>query len=420
MTHRLSKASFIGAAFGTMIEYYDYALIALFFPIIAPVFFPGKTVLESIQNGYYVLLIAMIVRPFGGVFFGHIGDMIGRKRALVGSMYGIAIATVFMGLTPSYQQIGIWATVLLVVVKSIQVFCFGGEYNGAGVYVVEHAQSHNEGFIGSLLSAVTAFGSIVAAFIGMLVTMPFMPSWSWRIAFLLGGVIGVIGIRFRKNMLESPNFTRGDPDKHTLRNIFLKYPKQFMAGILIGGLATMELATIFTFINATLMAKNLITQHQVMTLQAILLTFGMVITVISGKLADMFGHIRMLKLGVILLAIAFIPVLSVVDTGNVTEIIIAQVAMILVCEFFFGATTAVMTNLFPKQYRYRATSISFCIGMSLIGGLTPLVESLLYQYSGYFSVASIWPIGICLLGYYFISAIDNPEPSHDMAMELSN
>lgn len=109
-------------------------------------------------------------------------------------MYGIAIATIVIGLTPSYAQIGFWSVVIILASKIVQSFCFGGEYNGADIYVVEHAEKKNESFVGSLLTAVAVLGSVIASLVAVVATLDVMPSWSWRLAFITGGIIGFIGI----------------------------------------------------------------------------------------------------------------------------------------------------------------------------------------------------------------------------------
>src|SRR5690348_5626387 len=129
-TNHSSKKAFLGAAIGTLVEYYDYALFSLFLPIVSPVFFPGTSAYQSLIKGYFIFLIAMLARPFGGAFFGYLGDVIGRPKALLASMYGIALSSIVIGITPSYQTIGMTALVIVMLAKSLQVACFGGEYNG--------------------------------------------------------------------------------------------------------------------------------------------------------------------------------------------------------------------------------------------------------------------------------------------------
>lgn len=202
----ISKHSFFGAAIGTLIEYYDYALFGIFLPLLSPVFFAAETHYASLIQGYVVLLLAMIARPLGAIFFGIIGDHISRRNALMYSIYGIAIASLLIGFIPGYAIIGWCAPALLLFFKCVQAFCFGGEYNGAGIYVVEHARGKNEATWGSLLTATTLLGSLIATLLGTLLTMSIMPAGSWRIAFIAGGLFACFGIVYRRHMLESPEF----------------------------------------------------------------------------------------------------------------------------------------------------------------------------------------------------------------------
>ena len=220
----LTKKSFFAAALGTMIEYYDYALMSIFLPILSPLFFPSDTLYQSLVKGYFILMIAMFVRPLGGIVFGYLGDTLGRRKALLISMYGIALATLGIGVLPTYDQWGIAATVLLVFFKSIQYFCFGGEYNGAGIYVVEHAKKQQEGFASSLLTAIMLAGSLLASLMGIWFTAKSMPAWSWRIAFILGCLVGIIVIAYRKDLAETPVFKAADLKKQSSCNMFKKYP----------------------------------------------------------------------------------------------------------------------------------------------------------------------------------------------------
>ena len=189
------RKSFLGAACGSMLEYYDYALFSTFLPLIAPLFFPAQSAYASLQKGFSFLLIAMIFRPIGALFFGYVGDKVGRRGALLTSMYGIALATLAIGLTPSYAMIGPTAMVLILVAKTVQVFCFGGEFNGGGVYAIELMQQRREGLGSGIFTAITLSGSLIASLYGILLTAKDMPAWGWRSAFIIGGLIGLLAIR---------------------------------------------------------------------------------------------------------------------------------------------------------------------------------------------------------------------------------
>lgn len=403
--------SFIGAAIGSTIEYYDYALFAIFLPIIAPQFFPGQDAYHSLMTGYYILTITMLARPFGGIFFGHIGDFIGRPRALLLSMYGIAVTTFVIGLTPTYASIGIWAIVIIVLSKAFQIACFGGEYSGAGIYVVEHARPGREGLMGGLLAAIMSVGSLIATLIGVLLTYNIMPSWSWRIAFLLGGFAGVFGVLYRKKLHESPQFKPAHESEHTFKKLFQTFPRQLLAGIFIGGFVTAPFATVITFINPVLMTKGFMTSHQLMWLQSLMITIGSIVLIASGHLADKTSPRKVMRFGAICLALLALPLLMLIDLQSFYWLIFASAVLIIINQIIFGPSNAYLKNIFPAEYRYRGSSVSFTIGMSLLGGSTPLIENALYHATGNFSSAAIWLIFIGIGSFWSFSRAQPVEES---------
>ena len=408
MKPEFSKKSFFSVSLGTLIEYYDYALLAIFLPIIAPVFFPGKTAYAALTKGYWVLLIAMLARPLGGLLFGYIGDWLGRRRALLYSIAGIAVATLIVGLLPGYAVIGLWAMVIITVTKSIQLFCFGGEYNGAGIYVVEHAQGYREGFYGSLLTAMTLVGALLATIIGVVLTQSSMPTWSWRIAYFIGALIGFWGLLYRKQLPESPQFKAADLRIHTLKQLIQTYPWQLLAGFFIGGFATLPFTTVLTFINPVLMTTGYFTSHQMMWLQTGLVVVAILTLITAGHIADRYSAKRVMQIGAILLVFLAYPLLLLVNTKLIGFLVLAQTILIILNEILLGPSNAYLKKAFPIEYRYRASSFSFCAGMSLIGGLTPVIENALYHYTGSFASASLWIILVSVFTVLSIQLSSQP------------
>lgn len=404
--------SFFGAAIGSTIEYYDYALFSLFLPIISPQFFPGKDAYHSLMSGYYILTITMLARPFGGALFGRIGDFIGRPRALLLSMYGIAITTFIIGLTPTYATIGVWSIVIIVLAKAFQIACFGGEYSGAGIYVVEHAKQNQEGLMGGLLTAVMTLGSLFSTLLGIFLTREGMPDWSWRYAFILGGIAGVFGVLYRKNLHESPHFKPANKLEHTLKNMFKKFPRQIIAGIFIGGFVTAPFTTVITFINPVLMTKGYMTSHELMWLQSLLITIGLVVLILAGRFSDKLSPRKVMLFGAVALALFSLPILMLIDTQSFFWLFAASAMLVIINDIILGSSNAYLKNIFPSEYRYRGSSVSFTIGMSLLGGLTPLVENALYHATGKFSSAAIWLIFIGIGSVWSFSRV---RPIQDRA-----
>ncbi|MES2217797.1 MAG: MFS transporter [Pseudomonadota bacterium] len=394
MMNSTARQSFLSASIGTMVEYYDYALFTLFLPILAPLFFPADTIYDSLVKGYLILFVAMIARPLGGLFFGYLGDAVGRRKALLTSMYGIALGTLALGITPVYASIGIWSVVMVTVAKTIQVFCFGGEFNGAGIYVVEHAQNRNEGFASCLLLATTLFGSLLSCLLGIVLTMKFMPDWSWRIAFLVGGLIGLIGIRYRKQLIESPHFKPAKEDALPLGKMLKKFPKEFVATIFLGGFASISFTTTLTFITPVLMSEGLINMHQLMLLETFLTLLAVVTLIPTGIMADKKSPQKVMVFSCWALIILSYFLLYLIEQRNVIAVLVGMSVLIIINEMQLGPMHAFLKNLFPMEYRYRGSSLGFCIGISVLGGLTPLVESYLYSYTHHFTAISLWLVFI--------------------------
>lgn len=396
----LSKKSFFGAAIGTLVEYYDYALFNTFLAIIAPLFFPAQSIYQSLEKGYFIIFITAIARPFGGLIFGYLGDVVGRRNALLTSMYGIAFATFVIGLTPSYFTLGIFATIILFTGKALQLFCFGGEFNGAAIYVIEHARNKHEGLMSGLIAATTLAGSLLASFIGWILTLKDMPIWSWRIAFIIGGTIGILGIIYRKNMLDPPQFVQANLQQYRFLTLLKNYPQELIAGIFIGAYATIPFTTVMLFINPVLVSTGYFTNHDLMLFQILLSFFAIFSLIAFGALSDKISPIKVIRLSCWMLILFSYLFLYLVDQGNRFGIFIAEICLIVINEILLGPANAYLKNLFPMQYRYRAISLSFCLGMSVLGGLTPLIESRLYKLGGQFSAISLW-LGLIAMGTLF-------------------
>jgi len=410
MLNFIPKKSFFGASIGTMVEYYDYVLFSMLLPILAPLFFPAATAYQSLSKSYVIMFITMFSRPLGGIFFGYLGDTLGRRKALLMSLYGIALATAAIGLTPSYLTIGAWAVVLITIAKTIQTFCFAGEYNGAGIYVIEHAQNNKDAFVGSLLSTTTIFGSLIASFIGYIVTFSFMPVWSWRLAFIFGALIGVFGILYRKNLTESPDFKQADSRQQSFMSMLKLYPREIVACIFIGGFITVPYVTVLGFISPVLTTKGFYNNHQFMLLQTVLNIIGIIAIPIAGLIADKTSTKIVMKFACWALVLISYPLLCLVDTFHLPNLVFALIMIVIINEIMLGPSYAYLNKLFIMQYRYRAISFGFCIGMSMFSGLTPIIENYLYQLTGKFSAVSLWLIFIGLGTYLSMLAAEKKSP----------
>lgn len=390
----IAKKSFIGASIGTLLEYYDVGLWPIFVTFFAPAYFGGDAY-SALMKSYVILLATGLARPIGGLVFGHYGDRWGRSRVLIFSLYAIAISTFVLGIIPDCKTIGIFAIILATLARVVQLFAFGGEYNGAGIYVVEQ-QTQRAGLIGSLLTASCLFGLLLASLVGFICSLSFMPTRSWRLGFMFGGVIGLVGIMYRKNIVESAHFRPANPINHSLKNMFKRYPLQLIAGVFIGGFSCAAFTTAIMFINPVLMAKGLMTREQLMVIQVFLTLTAIITLVVAGQQSDKKTPFKLIQFGSLALIFLSYPLLFWLDSGKFLGLILAQMILIIINEIVLGASNAYFKTLFIMQYRYRATSLSFCTGMALFGSLTPFVENYFYRLTGHFVASSIWLIFVGL------------------------
>jgi MHS family proline/betaine transporter-like MFS transporter len=405
-SQKIDKHSFWGASIGTMIEYYDASIFIFFLPLFAPTFFPSSNAYHALVQGYVILLVAFIARPLGGLFFGYFGDRYSRRKTLLFTIYGMATATFVMGILPGKDTIGIAALIIILLCKAVQYFCFGGEYSGAGVYIVEHAQKNREGYWSCMLTATTLIASLFSSLVGVVLTLPGMPDNSWRVAFIFGGVVGFLGIFYRKSMRESPNFMPADAKKHTFRNLFKSYPLQLLTTIFIGGVAITPFTTIMAFVNPVMMTQGIITRHELMWLQTLISVTAIIFLFAVSKLTDILRLSLIMRGSLTLKILLAVPLLWGLTHYHMVWIIVGEIIIIGLNETLLGPANAYIKNLFPMHYRYRGTALAFNVGMSLFGGLTPLIDTGLYKLTGYFASVGLWIMlasGLCLFFMYLVS-----------------
>src|SRR5215217_6950671 len=239
----LLRRAIAASAIGNATEWFDYGIYAYGVTYISAALFPGSTE-EATLFALATFAISFLVRPFGGLFWGPLGDRVGRKAVLALTILLMASATLCVGLIPSYDSIGFWAPVLLIVLRMIQGFSTGGEYGGAATFMAEYAPDRKRGFCGSFLEFGTLAGFSLGAFlilgISSLLSDGAMESWGWRLPFLVAAPLGLIGMYLRNRMEDTPVFReleiKGQKEKETtteFRDLLARFWKPLL---LLGGL----------------------------------------------------------------------------------------------------------------------------------------------------------------------------------------
>jgi len=274
------RSIFLSAISGNVLEYYDFTVYAVFSLAIGQAFFPsGSQVIQTLSS-LSVFAVGFIMRPIGGIIFGFIADKYGRRVSLIISMLGMTMTTFTIGLIPGYSDIGYGAPILLVMMRLIQGLCISGEGAGAAIFILEHYQNLRPGFTAGIVHASNIAGTLLASFVGIILEQLFPElEFAWRFAFILGGIMGIIGFYFRLRVSETPIFEMLAEKKRTLKMPFMHVIRSSWPAMLItcclGGSASSLVYIIKTY-PAFMLLASLEIWKQIVALTTIAMLGGFI------------------------------------------------------------------------------------------------------------------------------------------------
>jgi MFS family permease len=401
-THAKKRVA-VGTSVGATIETYDFigfgTAAALYFNT---VFFPSSDPLSGTLLSFATLGIGFAVRPLGGIIGGYLGDKIGRKPVLVGSLLLMGFATVLIGLLPTYQQIGVWAGVLLVVVRVIQGLAFGAEWGGAILMCFEHAPWRKRGLYTGITQAGFPVGLLLAnlAFLG---SVPLGPQWAWRVPFLLSAVLVVVGIIIRLKVEESPEFEElkeeGDIAKNPLTEVVRTDWRTIVRAFCLRAAETGGYAVSVTFMLSYLATEGLADRSVSLTGLMIAAALGIAATISWGALTDRVGRRPVYILGTLVTAAWGVPLFLLVNTGDAVLIVLTFVVSYAVCQnSLAGVQGAWFSELFAARTRTTGASLAYQLS-AVVAGFSPLAATALYAWVGWIGPA-LMLTGYGLLGLF--------------------
>lgn len=368
---------------GSTLEFYDFCLFAAFTPILSKVFFPSSQEFLGTIFILSIYAVSFFMRPIGGLIFGAIGDKKGRKTALSLSIIGISIPTFIMACIPTYEQIGIIAPLLLTICRLAQGIFVGGEHNGAAIFLIEHLQKNEAGRASAYVLSSVNLGIFLAFLIGSFFSSPELPSWTWRLPFLLGSLIGFIGFYIRNKCTETiifQNLSSTENNKVLLSFIWKKYKTSFLASIGIGGLVGTLGHTLAIYINVYLTNVVGLQLTNSMLLSAFGLLVCLVVGIGMGFLSDKIGGPYKIMILAGFCTLVSSPLIYwLLATGSMLSIIIALLVLGILTGSFNGPMHAYLNYLFPANIRCRGISLGYSIGMAVIGGLMPILSMALIK-----------------------------------------
>ena len=381
----------LASAIGATIEWYDFFIFGTAAGLVFnQLFFTNLDPITGTLVAYLTFAVGFVARPVGSVIFGHYGDKIGRKTMLILTLFIVGAATFLIGLLPTYDSIGLWAPILLVVLRIFQGIGIGGEYGGAVLMAVEYAPEGRRGFYGSWpqvgVPAGLLLGTVAFGLLSLLPDEQFF-AWGWRVAFLASIVLFGIGMYIRLQILETPAFTRVREAQEEAQVPFMELlraqPKELILGMGTRWIEGLVFNAYGVFIISYITSQLGLTRTTALIGVAIAAAFGVVLVPVYGSLSDRFGRRAVYGAGVTLFGLFAFPSFLLINTGQQVLIWLSVVVVLgLIYPAIYAPLAAFWSELFDTRVRYTGVGAVYQFSGILASGLTPAIAAVLLGYAG--------------------------------------
>lgn len=400
----------VASYIGTTIEWYDFFIYGVAATLVFRTqFFPEFSELGGTLAALATFAVGFIARPIGGIVMGHFGDRVGRKSMLVTSLLIMGIATTLIGVLPTYDQIGVWAPILLVVLRLAQGAGVGGEWAGAVLMAVEHAPPKRRSLYGCFPQLGLPSGILLSQLVFLVLTgvLPeaAFSAWGWRIPFLISAALILVGLLIRLRIEESADFERvraaGQVEKLPVVQVFRRTPLQ----VLVGSVASIAAPTLGYLVSVYMVSYGtntleLPTTTMLWTLVGVSVLWNGIMLA-AGLAGDVLGRKPTFLIGAALSVVWAFPMFWLVDTGSLFWIFVALVVITAANSIMAGPQPALVTEMFPVRLRYSGSSICYQIGSIIGGGVAPILATTLFAKFGNPAVSTLIVV-ISLLSLFAI------------------
>jgi MHS family proline/betaine transporter-like MFS transporter len=402
---RTVRRAVAGAAMGNAVEWFDYAIYSYLVTSIGLNFFPEADPTAQTLLVFAGIAIPFVLRPFGGVLLGPLGDKFGRRRVLAFTIIMMSGATFLIGLIPSYGTIGIAAPILLLVARLVQGFSTGGEYGGAATFIAEYAPDPKRGFHGSFLEFGTLAGYVLGASLATVVQLGLsdeaLNSWGWRIPFLIAGPLGLVGFYLRSKLEDTPAFRHAQEAGETTRAPFSETVRTVWPQILnlIGFVILLNVA-VYTLL--TYMPTYLTQVLEISDTESLLVIIGvmlgmMVIIAPVGALSDRLGRKPLLLGSAIGFLVLSYPAFALIGMRDPLPVTAGMVILALLLVMMLGTIGSALPAMFPTRNRYGGFSIGYSTSTAAFGGTAPLIITALIDRTGNTAIPAFYLMGAAVI-----------------------
>ncbi|BAV65561.1 MFS transporter [Sphingobium cloacae] len=400
------RRAIAASAMGNATEWFDYGIYAYGVTYISAALFPGNMD-EAVLFALATFAISFLVRPLGGLFWGPLGDRLGRKSVLAFTILLMSGATLCVGLIPDYASIGFWAPALLILLRMVQGFSTGGEYGGAATFMAEYAPDDRRGFYGSFLE----FGTLAGFSLGAALMLGFslilgdgaMHEWGWRIPFLIAAPMGLVGMYLRSKMEDTPVFQaaaalhHAGPPPPSLRLLMRGHWRPMLV---VGGLVValnVVNYTLLSYMPTYLQQRIGLSGDEALIVPIIGMLLMMVVLPFAGALSDKVGRRAMWRVSLIGLLIAVVPLYMLMGTG-LWGATIGFVLLGLLYVPQLATISATFPALFPTQVRFAGFAVAYNVSTSIFGGTAPVIGSGLISLTGNELMPAFYMMLACIAG----------------------
>ncbi len=386
---------------GNVMEWYDFAVYGFFASTIGTLFFPSGNPTTSLIASFGAFAAGFLMRPVGAILFGHIGDILGRKKVLTISVMLMAIPTFLVGLLPTYDDIGLAAPVLIVLLRMMQGVSVGGEYTGSFVFLVERAPKNRRGLYSSWSLTGALGGILLGSGIGALVTNLATPdqlnAWGWRIPFLAGILVAGTGWLIRRGITEEIGEKK--PEVSPLAEAVRGSRRELLQSFGLNVANAVNFYIIFIYISTWLVAQDGTSRAEALDINTVSMAITLLIIPLVAFASDHVGRKPFLLVGSGGLALLGYPLILLMHHTDPVMETIGQIGLAVFLGIFLATIPVTVAELFPRRIRVSATSLSYNLPLAIFGGTAPMVATWLITETGNAMAVAWYLSAAALVGF---------------------